>query len=131
MNSHEQSDYTLIDWAIIGIYLAGLIALSAWLSRSQHSRADYYVAGRHTGPSPIAISVMATQFAHHGLGDGRDFAFWPMLFGGVFLYVSYYGCDQSQVQRELCARSVDDGNRALFINGLLRFHLVSVLPDWR
>jgi SSS family solute:Na+ symporter len=67
---------------------------------------------------------MAIDFSHHGLGDGYDFAFWPMLFGGIFLYVSYYGCDQSQVQRELCARTVDDGNRALFINGLLRFPLV-------
>ncbi len=66
----------------------------------------------------------AVDFAHHGLGDGQDFAFWPMLLGGIFLYVSYYGCDQSQVQRELCARTVDDGNRALFINGLLRFPLV-------
>jgi SSS family solute:Na+ symporter len=66
----------------------------------------------------------AVDFGHHGLGDGYDFAFWPMLFGGVLLYVSYYGCDQSQVQRELCARSPDDGNRALFINGLLRFPLV-------
>ena len=283
---------TTPDWIIIGVYLAGLLGLSAWLSRSQHSRGDYYVAGRHTGPWPIAISVMATQcstnsilgapafvafaagggliwlqyelavpiamilimvfllplfrklslisvydylerrfdlstrlwlsgvfqfvrafatavtvysislvielitglsffwsvillgvmtvtydvmggiravmysdvlqmiilvsvlillfvlllgtiggfselmaslpadrktaidFAHHGLGDGYDFAFWPMLFGGIFLYVSYYGCDQSQVQRELCARNVDDSNQALFINGLLRFPLV-------
>ena len=66
----------------------------------------------------------ALDFTHHGLGDGYDFAFWPMLLGGIFLYVSYYGCDQSQVQRELCARTVDDGNRALLINGLLRFPLV-------
>ena len=283
---------TTIDWIIIAVYLVGLILLSAWLSRSQHSRSDYYVAGRHTGPWPIAISIMATQcstnsilgapafvafaagggmiwlqyelavpiamvlimvfmlplfrnlslisvydylerrfdlstrlwlsgvfqfvrafatavtvysislvvelitglsffwsvillgvitvvydvmggiraviysdvlqmvilvvvllllfslllssiggydalltglpenrrnaldFVHHGLGDGHDFSFWPMLFGGIFLYVSYYGCDQSQVQRELCARNVDDGNKALFINGLLRFPLV-------
>ena len=44
------------------------------------------------------------RFDNHGFGDGEDFAFWPMLIGGFFLYVSYYGCDQSQVQRELCAR---------------------------
>ena len=23
----------------------------------------------------------------HGFGDGRDFALWPMLFGGLFLYI--------------------------------------------
>ncbi len=281
-----------LDWAIIAIYLLGLIGFSAWLSRRQHSRADYYVAGRGTGAVPIAISIMATQcssnsilgapafvafaagggliwlqyelavplamllimvfmfplfyrlklisvydylerrfdlktrlllsglfqfvrafatavtvysiaivvelitgmsffwsvvllgvvtviydvlggiraviysdviqmvilvtvlgallyvladmaggfssmlsafpaerrepldFASHGLGDGKDFAFWPMLFGGLFLYVSYYGCDQSQVQRELCAANQDEGQKALLLNGLFRFPLV-------
>ena len=48
------------------------------------------------------------DFGGHGLGDGKDFAFWPMLLGGLFLYVSYYGCDQSQVQRELSAKNQDD-----------------------
>ena len=66
----------------------------------------------------------ALDFAHHGLGDGQTFAFWPMLFGGLFLYVSYYGCDQSQVQRQLSTRNIDATNNALLINGLLRFPLV-------
>ncbi len=69
---------------------------------------------------------MAVDFSHHGFGDGNTFSFWPMLFGGFFLYVSYYGCDQSQVQRELCAKDLDTGNRALFANGVLRFPLVAL-----
>lgn len=64
------------------------------------------------------------DFSHHGLGDGHTFAFWPMLFGGFFLYVSYYGCDQSQVQRTLCARTLQESQQALLLNGLLRFPLV-------
>ena len=64
------------------------------------------------------------DFSHHGFGDGQTFAFWPMLFGGLFLYVSYYGCDQSQVQRQLSTRDIDTTNNALLINGLLRFPLV-------
>jgi hypothetical protein len=66
----------------------------------------------------------ALDFSSHGLGDGEDFAFWPMLLGGFFLYVSYYGCDQSQVQRELCARNQDESQQALLLNGLFRFPLV-------
>ena len=66
----------------------------------------------------------ALSFQHHGLGDGHDFAFLPMLVGGFFLYVAYYGCDQSQVQRQLCASSQDDTQKVLIINGLLRFPLV-------
>lgn len=64
------------------------------------------------------------RFDLHGFGDGGTFAFWPMLFGGLFLYVSYYGCDQSQVQRQLSTNSIDTTNRALFLNGILRFPLV-------
>lgn len=64
------------------------------------------------------------DFSHHGLGDGQTFAFWPMLFGGLFLYLAYYGCDQSQVQRELSTKDIDTTNQALLINGLLRFPLV-------
>jgi SSS family solute:Na+ symporter len=59
-----------------------------------------------------------------GLTDGTTFAFWPMLFGGLFLYMSYYGCDQSQAQRLLAARSDGEAKRALVWNGLIRFPLV-------
>lgn len=68
----------------------------------------------------------ALDFAHHGLGDGYTFAFWPMLFGGLFLYIAYYGCDQSQVQRALSTDSVEQTNKALMLNGVLRFPLVAL-----
>jgi SSS family solute:Na+ symporter len=71
-----------------------------------------------------AERTAALSFRHHGLGDGHDFAFLPMLIGGFFLYVAYYGCDQSQVQRQLCAATQDDNQKILFINGVLRFPLV-------
>ena len=59
-----------------------------------------------------------------GFRDGTTFAFWPMLFGGFFLYLSYYGCDQSQAQRLLSAQTDADARKALVWNGLLRFPLV-------
>lgn len=68
--------------------------------------------------------LQTVDFFHHGLGDGHTFAFWPMLLGGFFLYVSYYGCDQSQVQRTLCAKTIEQSKQSLYINGLLRFPLV-------
>ncbi|MFC1746170.1 sodium:solute symporter [Candidatus Riflebacteria bacterium] len=64
------------------------------------------------------------DLAGHGFGDGKNFAFFPMLFGGLFLYVSYYGCDQTQVQRELSSKDLDDTNMSLVLNGLMRFPLV-------
>ncbi|TNF84938.1 MAG: sodium:solute symporter [Gammaproteobacteria bacterium] len=59
-----------------------------------------------------------------GVREGEAYGFWPMLIGGFFLYAAYYGCDQSQAQRVLAARSVEASNRVLLLNGLLRFPLV-------
>ncbi len=66
----------------------------------------------------------ALDFAGHGLGDGETFGFWPLVIGGAFLYVAYYGTDQTQVQRVLAAPSVSSGRKSLFFNGLMRFPLV-------
>jgi SSS family solute:Na+ symporter len=66
----------------------------------------------------------AVDFTSHGLGDGQNFGFWPMVLGGFFLYASYYGCDQSQIQRVLCAESEQKARNSLWLNGLLRFPLV-------
>jgi len=59
-----------------------------------------------------------------GFGDGNSFALWPMLIGGFFLYVSYYGCDQSQAQRLLAASDSKSAQKSLLINAVIRFPLV-------
>jgi len=58
-----------------------------------------------------------------GLGDGGRFPLWGFLIGGFFLYVSYYGCDQSQVQRELSAPSATHTRLSLIFNGFARMPL--------
>jgi SSS family transporter len=55
----------------------------------------------------------------------QTFALGPMLLGGLFLYLSYYACDQSQAQRLLTAENDGAARRALVMNGLLRFPLVA------
>jgi SSS family solute:Na+ symporter len=71
-----------------------------------------------------ASRLSALDFGGHGLGDGAIFSFLPMLVGGFFLYVAYYGCNQTQVQRQLSTKDLDDTNMALFLNGVLRFPIV-------
>ncbi|HHJ52839.1 MAG TPA: sodium transporter [Caldithrix abyssi] len=61
---------------------------------------------------------------HWGISSQGTYAFWPMLIGGFFLYASYYGCDQSQVQRELSVGKVDDVRKSLLVNAFGRFPLV-------
>lgn len=71
-----------------------------------------------------AERLQPLDFTGTGFGDGQLYTFLPMLLGGFFLYLSYYGCDQTQAQRELSTASPAETNRALFLDGLLRFPLV-------
>ena len=61
------------------------------------------------------------DFESWGFNGDDGFGFWPMVLGGFFLYASYYGCDQSEVQRALSARDLKTVRRALLFNGLGRF----------
>lgn len=59
-----------------------------------------------------------------GFGQDQEYGFWPMIIGGFFLYVSYYGCDQTQAQRMLSAKNEKTIRQLLLANGLLRFPVV-------
>ena len=55
---------------------------------------------------------------------------WSGLLGGLFLFLSYFGTDQSQVQRYLTGRSITESRLGLMMNGLLKvpmqFFILSV-----
>lgn len=70
--------------------------------------------------------LKAVNFDSLGLEQGDEFGFWPMLIGGFFLYASYYGTDQSQVQRLFSAPDRSTLNKVLLSNGLLRFPITMV-----
>jgi len=63
----------------------------------------------------------AVQFFNFGFGKGEEFGFLPMVVGGFFLYASYYGTDQTQVQRSLSGRNLQQVRQALLVNGFFRF----------
>jgi solute:Na+ symporter, SSS family len=46
--------------------------------------------------------------------------FWSGIAGGLFLALSYFGTDQSQVQRYLSGRSIAESRLGLLFNGLLK-----------
>lgn len=45
---------------------------------------------------------------------------WTGLFGGLFLMLSYFGCDQSQVQRILSNPDQDSSRRALLVSAIFK-----------
>lgn len=48
------------------------------------------------------------------------YTFWSGIIGGSFLALSYFGTDQSQVQRYLSGRSVKQSQMGLIMNGILK-----------
>src|SRR6478752_4516496 len=48
------------------------------------------------------------------------YTFWREITGGLFLALSYFGTDQSQVQRYLSGKSIRESQKGLIMNGLLK-----------
>jgi SSS family solute:Na+ symporter len=51
------------------------------------------------------------------------YTFWSGMIGGLFLMLSYFGCDQSQVQRYLSAKSVEEGRSSLLMSAYWKIPL--------
>ena len=45
------------------------------------------------------------------------------MIGGLFLMLSYFGCDQSQVQRYLTAKSIDEARHSLLMSAFVKIPL--------
>jgi Na+/proline symporter len=53
----------------------------------------------------------------------QTYTFWSGLIGGLFLHLSYFGCDQSQVQRYLTARSLNQARHSLLMSAFVKIPL--------
>jgi SSS family transporter len=79
-------------------------------------------------PNGISFSDALHVAGAAGRLETLDFSFdlnerytvWSGLFAALFLFLSYFGCDQSQVQRYLTARSVDEGRTSLLMSAFLK-----------
>src|SRR5512137_1447468 len=53
----------------------------------------------------------------------ETYTFWSGIIGGLFLMLSYFGCDQSQVQRYLTAKSIEEGRDSLMMSAYVKIPL--------
>ena len=53
----------------------------------------------------------------------ETYTFWSGMIGGLFLMLSYFGCDQSQVQRYLAAKSIDEARQSLLMSAYAKIPL--------
>src|SRR5438094_3888677 len=53
----------------------------------------------------------------------QTYTFWSGMIGGLFLMLAYFGCDQSQVQRYLTAKSIDEARQSLLMSAFVKIPL--------
>ncbi|MCC6859680.1 MAG: sodium:solute symporter [Bryobacterales bacterium] len=69
----------------------------------------------HLAGAAGRLNVVSTSF------DWNDrYTLWSGLIGGMFLALSYFGCDQSQVQRYLTGRSIAQSKLSLLFNAMAK-----------
>ena len=57
----------------------------------------------------------------------KTYTFWSGMIGGTFLMLSYFGTDQSQVQRYLGAKSVDEARTSLLVSAYWKIPLQALV----
>lgn len=69
---------------------------------------------------PVAGALGKLEAVDFSLNPDRRYTFWSGLLGGLFLSLSYFGTDQSQVQRYIGGASLREGRLGLVFNAILK-----------
>ena len=102
---------------IVAGVLAAVIALVFGLPEDVSFTRALHVAGAAGRLNPIDFHFDWSQ----------TYTFWSGLLGGLFLMLSYFGCDQSQVQRYLTAKSIDEGRQSLMMSAYWKIPLQALV----
>jgi solute:Na+ symporter, SSS family len=100
-------------FVIVGGLVAAVVALIMGLPDDVSVGAALHTAG--------AVGKM--QALDFSFDVSNPYTFWSGLIGGLFLSLSYFGCDQSQVQRYLTAKSVDQARHSLLMSAYWKIPL--------
>ena len=71
----------------------------------------------------VAGAVGRLQAVDFTFNLDETYTFWSGLLGGLFLSLGYFGCDQSQVQRYLSAKSVNAARHSLLMSAFAKIPL--------
>ncbi len=75
----------------------------------------------------IAGAVGRLQVFDFSFTVTKQYTFWSGIIGGTFLMLSYFGTDQSQVQRYLTAKSVDEARSSHLISAYWKIPLQAMV----
>jgi Na+/proline symporter len=112
---------TWTDVKQMAVIVAGIVAAAAVLVHD-------LPAGVSLGAAlHVAGAAGRTRALDFTFDVSQTYTFWSGLIGGLFLALSYFGCDQSQVQRYLTARSVDEGRQSLYMSAFVKIPLQALI----
>jgi solute:Na+ symporter, SSS family len=80
-----------------------------------------------TGSVAAAGALGKLHAVDFSLDPSRRYTVWTGLFGGLFLSLSYFGTDQSQVQRYIGGPSLREGRLGLLFNAVLKIPMQFVI----
>jgi solute:Na+ symporter, SSS family len=80
-----------------------------------------------TDAAHVAGALGKLQAVDFSLDPGRRYTVWTGVFGGLFLSLSYFGTDQSQVQRYIGGASLREGRLGLMFNAVLKIPMQFVI----
>jgi len=80
-----------------------------------------------TGAAHVAGALGKLQAVDFSLDPSRRYTVWTGVFGGLFLSLSYFGTDQSQVQRYIAGPSLRAGRLGLMFNAVLKIPMQFVI----
>ena len=85
------------------------------------------VAKLPEGAADVAGAMGKLQAVDFSLDVDRRYTFWSGLLGGLFLSLSYFGTDQSQVQRYIGGAGLREGRLGLMFNALFKIPMQFVI----
>ncbi|WP_207492775.1 sodium:solute symporter [Aridibaculum aurantiacum] len=98
----------------IGMFLAGYMIVHLLPEGIGFSEA------LHISGASGKLNVITTGITENGFDWSDRYNMFSGVIGGFFLALSYFGTDQSQVQRFLTAKDTTESKRGLLMNGLVK-----------
>src|SRR4026207_439591 len=79
------------------------------------------------GAAHVAGALGQLRAGGFSLDPSRRYTVWTGVFGGLFLSLSYFGTDQSQVQRYIAGPSLRNSRLGLMFNAVLKIPMQFVI----
>jgi Na+/proline symporter len=96
------------------VMMGGLLVAFAWVVWKLPPLVSF------TDALHIAGAMGKMNAVDFSFDPSTRYTFWSGITGGLFLAMSYFGTDQSQVQRYLSGRSITESRLGLLFNGLFK-----------